>query len=631
MMMMNLKIVFNNLKGMKTNTTYPLSNPFFGMNNDTSMRVPICVFSTHIHRYVHYPCLISFPCVCAARSMVRRGVVRRRKAQGAGPGRAAITQATCQHPVLITPTLCGVCGAVLKPGAGSLGRGGGNSDGLPDGATTVNVSGGYAITVSRDEAQRISNNMSTRLLTAHKLALVLDLDATLLHASVRRTEQVVDVLKYNEILRKGGDASKREVAARRESYVYAFKMGGVDHYVKFRPGLFKFLEQASKRFLLHIYTHGTREYAENIAKLIDPAKEYFQARILSRSDCPDGLRQKELSRMFPSGTAMVGVVDDRDDVWSDYLSNLYKIEPYAFWKVKPKEEVNNSSGESLAEKAPAEKGEAVLDGVAQAEHSIDAEDDRHLEHCLRVFERVHATFYRECGGGGGVRRSEWNEKIPKIVGQQKRATADPSSAEAASMPSLPRYLTAIRLSILKGTNIVFTSIIPSGLNVVKHRFARLVYLFGGTISKNVTPGVTHVVAGRPGTEKCVQGMQIGAHVVSKGWFVGSVSRWKRLNEREYYYPEMAKYGNINAPPGSASFSPGLKLNYDNPTKKKTKKTGGDLEVRDAPSKKRPADCTEEGSAEKRLKVEGDGGAETDGSDESSDDSSEDDIDVNEFL
>ena len=58
---------------------------------------------------------------------------------------------------------------------------------------------------------------------------------------------------------------------------------------------------------------------------------------------------------------MVGVVDDRDDVWSDYLSNLYRIEPYAFWKVKPKEEVNNSSGESLAEKAPAEKGEAVLD------------------------------------------------------------------------------------------------------------------------------------------------------------------------------------------------------------------------------------------------------------------------------
>ena len=69
---------------------------------------------------------------------------------------------------------------------------------------------------------------------------------------------------------------------------------------------------------------------KNIAQLIDPSGRYFHGRILSRSDCPAGLKQKELRRLFPCGVSMVAVLDDREDVWLNSLDNLIKIEPYKF-------------------------------------------------------------------------------------------------------------------------------------------------------------------------------------------------------------------------------------------------------------------------------------------------------------
>eukprot|EP00741_Cyanophora_paradoxa_P001331 tig00000478_g1287.t1 len=41
-------------------------------------------------------------------------------------------------------------------------------------------------------------------------------------------------------------------------------------YVKLRPGVQAFLQQARSLFDLHIYTMGTKEYADGIAKILDP-------------------------------------------------------------------------------------------------------------------------------------------------------------------------------------------------------------------------------------------------------------------------------------------------------------------------------------------------------------------------
>lgn len=51
-----------------------------------------------------------------------------------------------------------------------------------------------------------------------------------------------------------------------------------------RPGLNQFLKEVEELYELHIYTMGTRDYAEAVAKEIDPSGSFFKERILSRDE-----------------------------------------------------------------------------------------------------------------------------------------------------------------------------------------------------------------------------------------------------------------------------------------------------------------------------------------------------------
>lgn len=93
---------------------------------------------------------------------------------------------------------------------------------------------------------------------------------------------------------------------------------------------------------MHVYTMGTRTYADAICRVIDPEGKTFGDRILSRdesgskspgtsseeaSSCtlPD-FTSKNLKRLFPTDQSMVVVIDDRQDVWGD-CPNLVKVVP----------------------------------------------------------------------------------------------------------------------------------------------------------------------------------------------------------------------------------------------------------------------------------------------------------------
>lgn len=51
-----------------------------------------------------------------------------------------------------------------------------------------------------------------------------------------------------------------------------------------RPGLSNFLKEIEALYELHIYTMGTRSYAEAVAKEIDATGSLFKERILSRDE-----------------------------------------------------------------------------------------------------------------------------------------------------------------------------------------------------------------------------------------------------------------------------------------------------------------------------------------------------------
>jgi RNA polymerase II subunit A-like phosphatase len=179
------------------------------------------------------------------------------------------------------------------------------------------------LTISREEANRIDEEAKRRLLANRKLSLVVDLDQTIIHAAVDPT-----IAEWQK------DKDNPNYEAVKD--VRAFQliddgpgMRGCWYYIKLRPGLMEFLESVSQIYELHIYTMGTRQYAQQIANIVDPDRKYFGERILSRDES-GSMIAKNLERLFPVDTKMVVIIDDRGDVWK-WSANLIRVTPFDFF------------------------------------------------------------------------------------------------------------------------------------------------------------------------------------------------------------------------------------------------------------------------------------------------------------
>ncbi|MCJ1264334.1 Carboxy-terminal domain (CTD) phosphatase [Lobaria immixta] len=180
-----------------------------------------------------------------------------------------------------------------------------------------------SLTVSQDEATKVEDEAKRRLLSSRKLSLVVDLDQTIIHATVDPT-----VAEWQKDEKNPNHDAVKDVRA--------FQLvddvpnaRGCWYYIKLRPGLEDFLENISRIYELHIYTMGTRAYAQNIATIIDPGRKIFGDRILSRDES-GSLVAKNLQRLFPVDTKMVVIIDDRGDVWN-WNENFVKVTPYDFF------------------------------------------------------------------------------------------------------------------------------------------------------------------------------------------------------------------------------------------------------------------------------------------------------------
>ncbi|KAI9831183.1 MAG: Carboxy-terminal domain (CTD) phosphatase [Phylliscum demangeonii] len=199
-----------------------------------------------------------------------------------------------------------------------------NTDILNVDRATINmVHDNMALTISQDEASRVEEEAKRRLLKSKKLSLVVDLDQTIIHATVDPT-----VAEWQQDPQNPNHGAVKSVCA--------FQLTddgpgarGCWYYIKLRPGLADFLEQVSKLYELHIYTMGTRAYAQSIAAIVDPDRKIFGDRILSRDES-GSLTAKSLQRLFPVDTKMVVIIDDRADVWQ-WSHNLIKVVAYDFF------------------------------------------------------------------------------------------------------------------------------------------------------------------------------------------------------------------------------------------------------------------------------------------------------------
>jgi RNA polymerase II subunit A C-terminal domain phosphatase len=100
---------------------------------------------------------------------------------------------------------------------------------------------GVKSTLSVDHAEALATSPKERLMQARKLQLIMDIDNTLLEATASVPPPGVPSIR-----------------------AILLNQGRSLHHIKLRPGLEAFLEKANSLFEMTLYTHGKREYANQV-------------------------------------------------------------------------------------------------------------------------------------------------------------------------------------------------------------------------------------------------------------------------------------------------------------------------------------------------------------------------------
>ncbi|GAA96229.1 uncharacterized protein L969DRAFT_44452 [Mixia osmundae IAM 14324] len=428
------------------------------------------------------------------------------------------------------------------------------------------------LTVSEQEAARLEDASTTRLRKAKKLSLIVDLDQTIIQATVDPTvgDWMRDGTNPNHSALK--DVCVFKLGTQEDKEVVA-DVDGCWYYLKLRPGLQAFLRKMADLYEMHVYTMGTRSYAMAVCRIIDPDGTYFSTRILSRDES-GSLTRKSLERLFPCDTSMAVIIDDRSDVWH-WSPNLVKVEPFEFFVGVG--DINGAflppTDTSDAAPLPTAIAPQNLQQAANGASEITAEEQDALERRdLEAKAQKTASALKEQVADRPLAKKQLalDADIAKGTSEHSDSAA---SSEASASPEIQNaavlkdtdaelyrieqlllkvhtdfyaeqssqdvklIIPNIKESVLRGCKIAFSSMIPLGTNPEAADIWKLAKMFGAYCSSDVNSKTTHLVARNPGTVKVQQAQKRqDLHVVWSNWLVRSAALWQRQPEREYLMP-----------------------------------------------------------------------------------------------
>ncbi|KAF2268462.1 hypothetical protein CC78DRAFT_455070 [Lojkania enalia] len=176
----------------------------------------------------------------------------------------------------------------------------------------------------------------------------------------------------------------------------------------------------------------------------------------------------------------------------------------------------------------AENGETQTTEHHRHRHSLLHDDDRGLEVIEENLRRVHRAFYDEyqkkrVGPQGGRIAELRGEKSPK-----KRVLED-------FVPDVKILMPRIKQQVLGGCTVVFSGIIPLGMDVQASDFALWVKSFGADVSLNVNRQTTHVIANPDRKTTKVKKAARYSHIkiVNAEWMFQCCTRWVHVDESPY--------------------------------------------------------------------------------------------------
>ena len=375
------------------------------------------------------------------------------------------------------------------------------------------------------------------LLERRKLALVLDLDHTLLNSCMSTEmadEPEAGLLKFRLDHERGLGPEGKTL-----HFVERLQI-----WTKLRPGVKKFLRQAAAMFEVHVITMGSQSYADEMRQLIDPGRQHIKGSVigLGQMDEFGELRPADKKRLDGelSGLDSIAVVlDDHVGVWPDHEENLIEIDRYLYFPSALKQFGMWRHGASLLEKR--------VDEVA---------DRSTLSAAFEVLRRVHQDFFAERAAHLALanKKAKDAEMADLAWGLDSESEGDgegdgagrkkpeitPNRKDPQVPVTVPEILALEKRKILVGTELVFSGVFPLDAAPQTHKMWRLAEQFGARCETQPGPNTSHVVAKTWGTGKCQWAKENGKHVVSPDWLFCSAFLWSKADERAFNPPDHRK-------------------------------------------------------------------------------------------
>ena len=324
----------------------------------------------------------------------------------------------------------------------------------------------HGLEISQTEADRLRKGTADRVIAAKRLLLILDLDHTLLNST-----------RFVEVTPEIEEKLEKELESQPEMAPLLYKFPHMHMWTKIRPGTRRFLELTQTGFDLHVYTMGDREYAAEMAKILDPEGNIFHGRIISSGDSTQR-HVKDLDVILGHDVDAL-IVDDTEGVWPRHKDNLVQIPRYVYFPA----DALRFGGEHIS---------LFLEGTDEDPESGALND------ILKVLTDVRQRFFESALRDVRIHLAELKKSIlgPEVV-------------------------------------ILFSRVFPVGIpDPESHPLWQLALKLGARSVTTMTDEVTHVV-GLDVTEKTKWAQKHGKHVVDPAWLYASATLWKRADESKY--------------------------------------------------------------------------------------------------
>ncbi|KAJ9095671.1 hypothetical protein QFC21_005543 [Naganishia friedmannii] len=348
------------------------------------------------------------------------------------------------------------------------------------------------------------------------------------------------------------------------------------YYIKPRPGLPAFLEKMSKLYEMHVYTAGSRAYANAVCKGIDPQGKYFSERILSRDESGidffvgmgdiNSTFVKPRATDVPSirGTMPPDITEEEDDAAlqdqialkrAKALEDQMEARPLK----KKQEELEKQAESSVpTTDTPASKTKETMSPDTETSVSVSAtangsSGESSTQHPKQALLKNDDKELRRVDMACRFHRSE-------------QCRAPSSEPDPNVLFDVRHIIPHMQRKVLRGCVICFSGIIPLQQPPQENEYWILANMFGARCTQRLSSSVTHLVTGQMDTQKVAEAIRKpGIKVVWRDWLKHSVDMWLRQPEEPYQIrpkstsspskSEKTGFAESKTPPGSPPRSP----------------------------------------------------------------------------